>query len=54
LIGQLVFNGTLAHFTRDGLAEPFAGAPFLVAAACAILAIIALSLVPTSKAPPKP
>jgi MFS transporter, DHA1 family, tetracycline resistance protein len=42
LTAQLLFNNALAYFTRPDAPVQFAGAPFLIAAAIALVALIAL------------
>jgi MFS transporter, DHA1 family, tetracycline resistance protein len=42
LFAQLVYNNVLAHFTRDASPYHFPGAPFLIAATVALIALIAL------------
>mgnify|MGYP002780761041 FL=1 len=46
LTAQLLFNYALAYFTSDAVPLRFAGAPFLIAATIAAVALIALSRLP--------
>ncbi len=46
LFAQLVYNNALAYFTRDGGTMYFPGAPFIIAAAVALIASIALLISP--------
>jgi DHA1 family tetracycline resistance protein-like MFS transporter len=51
LFAQLVFNNVLAHFTGAEAPVYFPGAPFLIAASIAFLAVIALLLLPKRPQP---
>jgi MFS transporter, DHA1 family, tetracycline resistance protein len=48
LLAQLVFNFTLAYFTSDTAPFRFAGAPFVIAALFAAIALSILTLLPKS------
>ena len=50
LIAQLLFNNVLAHYTSEANPVFFPGATFLVAAAIAVVALIALLLLPKADA----
>ena len=48
LLAQLIFNFTLAYFTSDAAPFRFAGAPFVIAAVFAAIALVAITFLPKS------
>jgi MFS transporter, DHA1 family, tetracycline resistance protein len=52
LFAQLIYNNALAHFTGSSAPVYFPGAPFLIAASIAMMALIALLLLPKRAQPP--
>jgi MFS transporter, DHA1 family, tetracycline resistance protein len=51
LFAQLIYNNALAHFTGSSASVYFPGAPFLIAASIALMALIALFLLPRRAQP---
>jgi MFS transporter, DHA1 family, tetracycline resistance protein len=49
LLAQLIFNFTLAYFTSDAAPFRFAGAPFVIAAVFAAIALLLISVLPKSQ-----
>jgi MFS transporter, DHA1 family, tetracycline resistance protein len=49
LLAQIIFNFTLAYFTSDAAPFRFAGAPFLIAAVFAAIALTLLTLLPKAQ-----
>ncbi len=52
LLAQLIFNFTLAFFTSDAAPFRFPGAPFVIAAVFAAIALLTLTMLPKSKSLP--